>query len=247
MKDHFSPVADAYAAFRPRYPDALVNVLAEASWGHTLVWDVGCGSGQLAPLLRTRFARVIATDVSEAQLAKAPVVPGVTYRQASAERSEIAEATVDCIVAAQAAHWFDMKAFCQECHRVGRPGALVALVTYSVMRIPSWAGQDSLSRFALSTLAPFWPPERAHVDDGYARLPFPFEPVPCPSLTMRAHWSVDHVYGYIRTWSAVSEALAAGHAHLIRAFENELRSTWGDEGARDVEWPLTIRAGRLPV
>ncbi len=69
--DHFSTVAARYAAFRPHYPPALVDALADLTTGD-VVWDIGCGSGQLTVHLATRFARVIGTDPAAAQIAAAP-------------------------------------------------------------------------------------------------------------------------------------------------------------------------------
>ena len=48
FKDHFSEVAAAYAAHRPTYPPALVDLLARLAPARRLAWDAGCGSGQLS-------------------------------------------------------------------------------------------------------------------------------------------------------------------------------------------------------
>ena len=72
--DRFSSQAVRYARSRPVYPDLLLQwVRAQSSRGE-LCWDVGTGSGQVAALAANHFERVHATDVSEAQLAEAPVI-----------------------------------------------------------------------------------------------------------------------------------------------------------------------------
>lgn len=245
FKDHFSGHAQAYADFRPTYPLELVEVLADASPATKAAWDVGCGSGQLSVLLAQRFHEVVATDPSPEQLARAPVTPRVTWRQASAQRSGLEPQSVDCVVAAQAAHWFDMPAFVGECRRVGRPRALVALVTYGLMFVRPDLDRV-INRFALETLAAHWPPERRHVDAGYTTLDFPLEPVALPAVTMRARWSLAQVLGYVGTWSAVAAARRAGDGALFDAFVAELDSAWGPaDEVRTIEWPLTLRAGRV--
>lgn len=246
FKDHFSGHASAYAAYRPTYPLALVDTLADASPATDRAWDAGCGSGQLSVLLARRFTTVEASDASAEQVANAVAAPRVTYRCAPAERSGLPDASVDCVVVAQAAHWFDLEAFAAECARVGRPGALVALVTYGLMFIRPDL-DACLNTFALETLKDFWPPERRHVDTGYAALHFPFAPVALPLLSMRAAWSLTQTLGYVGTWSAAAAAGRAGRRDLVDAFEAELASRWGaPETVREVEWPLTVRAGRLP-
>jgi ubiquinone/menaquinone biosynthesis C-methylase UbiE len=153
--DHFSSVAAGYAAYRPHYPPALIAALAERCAAHDVAWDVGCGSGQLSVALATRFTEVIATDPAAAQLAAAAPHPRVRYRQASAEASGLADASVDLIVAAQAAHWFRWPAFTVEALRVARPGGLIALVSYGVIELDGPAGAV-LADCYHRVVAPFW-------------------------------------------------------------------------------------------
>jgi ubiquinone/menaquinone biosynthesis C-methylase UbiE len=133
FKDHFSSRAADYAAYRPTYPPELVDYLASVCPTSNLALDCGCGTGQLAVLLADRFKRVIATDASAQQIENTEPRERVTYRVAPAERSGLPDASADLVVAAQAAHWFDQPAFYAEARRVGRPGAILALVTYGVM------------------------------------------------------------------------------------------------------------------
>src|SRR5690606_34074924 len=90
--DHFSGHADEYAAHRPAYPPALVDYLAGRAPGRRLAWEAGCGSGQLSVPLAGRFQRVIATDASAEQLARAAPHPRVEYRRARAEASGLPDA-----------------------------------------------------------------------------------------------------------------------------------------------------------
>lgn len=68
FKDHFSGIADAYAAARPEYPDALFDAIALHVPATARVWEPGCGSGQATHGLVARFAHVHATDPSARQL-----------------------------------------------------------------------------------------------------------------------------------------------------------------------------------
>src|SRR5690606_12616415 len=98
--DYFSSIAARYAAYRPRYPQALVDALAERCPRHELAWDAGCGNGQLAVALAERFEDVVATDPSRAQIDAAIAHPRVEYRCEPAEQSSLADASVDLAVAA---------------------------------------------------------------------------------------------------------------------------------------------------
>jgi SAM-dependent methyltransferase len=243
--DHFSDRAAGYAAHRPRYPRALVDFLADAAPGRERAWEAGCGSGQLTVGLAARFDRVIATDPSAEQLAHAPPHPRIEYRIATAEASGLPDRCADLAVAAQAAHWFDLEGYYAEVRRVARPGAVVALVCYDLLRV----GDDVdpiIARFYTDVLGPYWPPERRHVEDGYRSLPFPFDEIPAPDLEMRAEWTLADLLGYVRTWSAVRALERAEGTGAVEALEEELVREWGDGGApRPVRWPLAVRAGRV--
>lgn len=247
FKDHFSSAAASYAAHRPTYPAELVAFLASASPARDLAWDCGCGSGQLSTLLAGAFARVVATDASPDQVAKARPHPGVTYRCAPAEGSALPDGCADLVVAAQAAHWFDLPGFYAEVRRVARPGAVVALVTYGIVLVEP-AIDDVIAGFYRGELQPFWPPERRHVEDGYRSLPFPFAEFPAPPLAMRAEWTLGQFAGYLRTWSAMlaMERGGEGATAALAAFDARLAAAWGRaETARPIRWPLTVRAGRV--
>lgn len=168
--DHYSAIAARYATFRPRYPAALVDALAERTprrAGPRTAWEVGCGSGQLSVALAARFEQVIATDPAQAQLDVAPAHPRVSYRCAPAEASGLPAASADLVAAAQAAHWFDWPRFVAEVARVARPGALLALVSYGMLQLEGEAGAIA-TRFYQDVVGPYWPPERVHVETGYA-------------------------------------------------------------------------------
>lgn len=109
FKDHFSSHAGQYARSRPTYPAELFDFLVSLTNHHDLAWDCATGNGQAAVALAGRFARVIATDASAAQVANAAEHPNVTYLVATAEHSGLSHESVDLITVAQALHWFDSR------------------------------------------------------------------------------------------------------------------------------------------
>ena len=245
FKDHFSTRSADYAAYRPTYPAALVDYLASICDDTRVALDVGCGSGQLSGLLARRFGRVVATDASAQQIGKAEPHERVEYRVASAEHSGLPDASVDLLTAAQAAHWFDLLAFYAEARRVGRPGAILALVTYGVVQ----ADPDSapvIRHFYKDVVGPYWPPERRHVEDGYRSFDFPFEELTVPPLVIEVNWQAADLIGYADTWSAVREAEKALGRGPIEGFRRDLLAAWGNpELRRTIRFPLSLRVGRI--
>lgn len=245
FSDHFSERAAGYAAHRPTYPEALGDLLASLAPRRELAWEAGCGSGQATVLLATRFARVVAVDASARQLAHAPLAANVEYRCAVAEDSGLPDGSVDLVLAAQAAHWFDLDAYYAEVRRVARPGALVALASYATVRVDE-AVDAVIEPFYSGVLRGYWPPERRHVEAGYRSLPFPFAEIDAPALELRALWSLPELLGYIRTWSAVGALEAADAAGALGGLEAGLAHAWGSPSTRRaIRWPLTLRLGRV--
>jgi len=245
FKDLFSEAAAGYARHRPSYPIAVVDALAGIAPSRAVAWDCGCGSGQLSTMLAKRFARVIATDASRAQVDAAPAHERIDYRVAEAEASGIEDGTVDLAVAAQAAHWFDLPRYYAEVRRVATPGAAIALVTYALMRVTPEI-DVVIDDFYTRVLAPFWPVERRHVDTHYRSLAFPFDEIPMPPIEMRTTWAVADVEGYVGTWSAVRAMTKAEGRARVDAFLERLRAVWGDQdSARTARLAITIRAGRV--
>ena len=245
FRDHFSRHSGAYAEFRPRYPDALFDWLAAAAPARGLAWDCATGTGQAALGLTDRFDRVVATDASAAQVAAGIPHPGVEYRVARAEASGLDSGVADLVTIAQALHWVELGPFYEEVRRVARPGGLLAAWTYGNSRVLP-AVDAAVERFYRDVVGPYWPPERVHVERGYADLPFPFPRVAAPGFTIESGLTLDAYLGYIGTWSATRRYLEAGLGDPLPALRAELAPAWGDsDQVRRVTWPLALLAGTV--
>lgn len=245
FKDHFSALAEDYAHYRPHYPATLFAELAQVAPCHERAWDCATGNGQAAAGLSPFFAEVLATDASAAQIAAAEGPPNVVFSIAPAENSGFAPASLDLVVVAQAAHWFDLPAFYAEVERVLRPGGILALVTYSGVRTTDEDINRVLREFHQVTMAPYWPPERAHVENDYRDLPFPWPDIPFPPQTMTAEWTLDQLMGYLGTWSATARYRQERGEDPLPALRACLEPLWG-ELPRALAWPLPLRIGRRP-
>jgi SAM-dependent methyltransferase len=243
--DHFSGVASAYRAFRPGYPAALFEWLASVAPGRGRAVDLGCGTGQASVALAAWFDEVVALDPSAEQVARAEPHPRVRYLVAPAEATGLPGACADLVTAAQALHWFDQARLHAELRRIARPGAVFAAFTYGLCRLGP-ALDELVGRLYRDVLGPHWPPERAHVDAAYRTLPFPFQELEPPALSIEERWTVDRFIGYLGTWSAVNAFRATTGSDPLAPFEGPLRAAWGAEGSeRTVAWDLAVRAGRI--
>ncbi|WP_439860955.1 class I SAM-dependent methyltransferase [Pseudomonas sp. MBLB4136] len=239
----FGAGAAAYASYRPQYPDALFDWLAEHSPQRQRALDIACGNGQASrPLLR-HFAQVLACDASLEQLRAGRDWQGIQLFAASAEALPLPSASLDLIVVAQALHWFAGPAFFAEVGRLLRADGLFCAWCYGLMQID--ARLDALIEdFYGTTLAGYWLDGRASVDAGYRDIRLPLPRLEAPELAVEAIWNLDQLTGYLRTWSAVQRWQRKHGRDPVGALTPALQQAWGDpDRPRPIRWPLHLLAG----
>ena len=126
-------VAD-YILARPTYPAEVINVLAQET-GLTPAWtiaDIGSGTGISAELFLRNGSRVMGVEPNAPMRNAAEKLlaayPSFTSVAGSAESTTLGDASIDCVVAAQAFHWFDVSRARSEFLRIlRRPAWLVVL------------------------------------------------------------------------------------------------------------------------
>lgn len=130
----FDAWAPEYDRYRPSYPQALFDLVAERLGlpERAAVVDLGAGTGKASLALAARGWRVTAVEPGEPMLevlrqraAEASVA--VETRAARAEDTGLPEAAFDLATAAQAFHWFDAPRALAEIGRIVRPGGGLAL------------------------------------------------------------------------------------------------------------------------
>ena len=245
-KNWFDQGGAAYAGFRPEYPPEVSRFLIALHHDAEVVLDVGAGTGQLTRLLADHFSKVIGIDPSADQLKHAYEAPNIEYRCCRAEDLDIPDQSVDMITVAQAAHWFNLEAFYQGVQRVIRPNGIIALISYGVLSLDDPYLDARFQHFYKHEIGPFWPPERALVDEGYKTIAFPFDEVQAPQIEIKLNWDLEAFLGYLSTWSATRRAIEAGEDARLEKFALDLTQSWGEVSAkRCITWPINMRVGRV--
>jgi SAM-dependent methyltransferase len=132
--ERFSDRVEYYAGYRPTYPAAVLDLLRDQI-GLTPAWtvaDVGSGTGISAELFLRNGNSIYGIepnkpmrDAAERLLAGYPRFYSIA---ATAEATTLADASVDCVVAAQAFHWFDVAKAGAEFIRILRPNGWAVLM-----------------------------------------------------------------------------------------------------------------------
>lgn len=241
-KDYFSKQAATYAKFRPNYPEGLYQIVFDKVKGNEKAWDCGTGNGQVAIRLANDFQQVEATDISQKQLDQATPHPRIRYQVMKAETTSFAAHSLDLITVAQALHWFDFVPFFKEVHRVLKPDGIFAAWAYSLLTIN--AEIDPLIQlFYREIIGKYWPPERKHIDQEYAAIPFPFQRMTTHRLHHTFSWQVEHLLGYLNSWSSTQQYIQVHQKNPIDVIETELRALWGEE-LLEVSFPILLKLGQ---
>lgn len=125
--ERFGNRAQAYASYRPNYPDEAVDAVLDGLGDPTrlVVADVGAGTGISARLFADRCAQVIAIEPNAEMREAAADHPRVDWEDGTADATGLADASVDVVVACQAFHWFANPLAMSEFRRIARRRAAI--------------------------------------------------------------------------------------------------------------------------
>jgi len=127
----YSAAAQTYREGRPDYPpETALWLRGDLALGPgKAVLDLGAGSGKFLPPLIGTGARVRALEPVEAMReALVRDYPQVALVDGVAEAIDLPDKSMDCVVCAQAFHWFATAAAQAEIHRVLAPGGTLGLI-----------------------------------------------------------------------------------------------------------------------
>lgn len=126
----FSDRATDYVKYRPSYPAAAINTILErlGDPSQLTAADVGAGTGIASRMLAERGVRVTAIEPNASMRQAADPHPLVDFFDATAEATNLPEASVDVLTSFQAFHWFNPIPTLSEFRRILKPSGRLALV-----------------------------------------------------------------------------------------------------------------------
>lgn len=134
----FDGLSDDYDRYRPHYAEASLQGLLAYAGEVSAALDLGCGTGILTRALRGLLPRAMIAGADPgndmlAQAAKAGPA-SIAWLACRAEQIPLADASLDLVTVAQAAHWFDRPVFYDACARALRPGGTLAVLYNNRLR-----------------------------------------------------------------------------------------------------------------
>lgn len=244
MKDNFSIQSDNYAKYRPAYPTEFYDYLYSLIPASQAAWDCGTGNGQVAFELSKKFDHVFASDISEPQIKNALHAKNIDYSVQAAEHTSFEKDQFDLIIVAQAIHWFDFDKFYSEVRRTGNANAILCVLGYGKIEI-SEEMDRVINNFQRNVIGSYWDKERKYIDENYKTIPFPFQEYTTPDFVNKIQWSLEHLFGYLNTWSAVKHFISQNNYNPLDTLKKEIEILWGDSEEREVRFPLLLRIGKI--
>ncbi|KAI8868383.1 S-adenosyl-L-methionine-dependent methyltransferase [Ramicandelaber brevisporus] len=170
--------AALYRDARPAYDARLfdrIDAFRGVPCSNSLAIDIGSGTGQIAFNLAANrgYKRVIAIEPSAVMRGSALRHPNIQYVDGTSDHLTAEDGTADLVIAAQAAHWFDMPKFLAEAKRVLNPETgVLALLCYATIEFPTCPEATKLL-WELAEhpdkLQPYWMNGSIHIRRIYTR------------------------------------------------------------------------------
>ena len=244
-KDLFSKQSDLYARYRPTYPKELYEYILSFVKEKNTAWDCATGNGQAAVVLADHFKKVIATDISAAQIDKAIKKENIEYSVCPAESTPFADSTFDLVTVAQAYHWINWKEFKKEVSRVCKPGAIIAIWVYFRNRSGDKKIDDAIFNFYENVTKPYWDEARKYVEELYETVEFDYELLSVKQFETTLNWQREDMIGYISSWSAIQKYIKINGHSPITIIEEEINKLWPEGEVRKVSFPIYLKFGKI--
>jgi hypothetical protein len=244
QKDYFSDHSKVYATFRPTYPQDLYDFIFSHLNAKTTAWDCATGNGQVASYLAAHFEKVYATDISRQQIDHAVQRHNIVYSVSAAEQTLFPEHRFDLITVGQALHWIDREEFYKEVRRVGKPKSLLAVWGYALLNIEPEI-DEIIGDFYMNVVGLYWDDARRLVEQKYQTISFPFEEISSPAFSIDVEWTLEHLQGYLESWSATRAFMKAHNSNPVPDVIKKLGKYWNNEETKPVSFPIFLRLGRI--
>jgi SAM-dependent methyltransferase len=247
--ERFTDRADDYRQYRPRYPAAIVDLLARdcnLSRDATIA-DIAAGTGLLAEIFLAHSNRVIAIEPN-VRMREACATLQSIYRRlecvdGTAENTHLSESSVDMVTVGQAMHWFDLPRARAEFARILRSGGW-CVIAYNHRRRSGDAFHEGYERLLNEFGIDYREVQSDHLTD--ERLQEFFHPAVMRQRSLLNVQTLDleGLHGRIVSSSYMPQPGHARYEELQRAVEPLFEQCQKDGSVR-LEYDCVVSYGQL--
>jgi SAM-dependent methyltransferase len=246
--ERFSSRVEDYIKYRPGYPSAIIATLAANHGLHpaSIVADLGSGPGQLTRLFLDYGCTVYGVepnrDMREAGERLLAAYPHFSSVAGSAETTTLPDASVDWIVAGQAAHWFDRGRSRAEFARILRPDGWLVLV-WNERRMEDTPFQQAYEALLQTYNTDYNEVRHKHVGESVEAF---FAPGTCQIYTFDNAQTFDYsgLLGRLRSSSYTPEPGHPAYEPMLTALE-QLFANHQHNGQVTFEMTTRVYVGRV--
>ncbi len=243
MNNTFNQNSELYATYRPWYPAALYEFIMKHCKPRVAAWDCGTGNGQVAMELSKYFQRIYASDISPNQIQTAYWDNKITYKVEAAEECSFPDKSFDLIMVAQSIHWFNMEKFYDQVRRTLKPKGLIVIAGYGLIDVDESVNKI-IQHLYTDILGEYWDTERSYIEKEYKTIAFPFKEIMAPELFIESDWTLEQLFGYLETWSAIQHFKNKNNQNPIQKIEKKLSKAWGKSESKNIKFPVFVRMGK---
>lgn len=247
--ERFSGRVESYRRHRPRYPDAVVDLLA-AECGlasDSAIADIAAGTGLLTEKFLERGFTVTAVEPNDEMRAACSLLtdrfPQLRCVAGTAEATELPSHVFRLVTVAQALHWFHPQRARAEFSRILQPGGCCAII-YNERRLGGDAFHDGYKKLLQDFGIDYEKVQRQHltvkkITDFFA--PSPMQRVIFPN----EQWlTLDALTGRIISSSYMPKPDHPRHAAMLAAIAELFEKNQRDGYVR-MEYDCAVSYGQL--
>ncbi len=245
----FSDRVENYIRWRPGYPAAVLQILADeiGLTGPSTLADIGSGTGISAELFlqhgHTVFGIEPNREMREAAEKLLASYPNFHSRNGTAENTDLPDASVDHVVAAQAYHWFDAEKSRVEMARILRPGGWCVLL-WNSRRIDSTPFLRDYEALLNQYSTDYREVNHTNIDQAQLAAWFAPGSYKYRSLDNEQRFNWEGLLGRAMSSSYLPAAGHPNHAPFIESLEQAFREHQ-EHGQICFEYDTEIHLGRL--
>jgi len=242
----FSNRAGFYAAYRPKYPDSVIDHLKrDAGLGeNAVIADVGSGTGNSAELFLRHGHEVYGVEpnremrfAAEGRLQHFPKFHSIS---GTAEDTSLPDACVDWVISASSFHWFDARLARAEFQRILRPDGTVLLMG----NLHRKTGSEFMAAYS-GIFRKYSERNRAY-ENREERIRELFAPHGYQTAALKYHESLDlgQLSGRLLSYSSIPLSGQPGHDAMMQELRDAFERA-SENGRVPSEGEVTLHWGRL--